>query len=123
MGGTGALVEDLVELAVAPSTKLSTVLAAWRERCAVSQWVFPSPTSASGQHRGTEEGLGEDRRAAGIGDVTLHDLRRSLGSEVAANGGNAPTIAGVLGHMSLQSAKPYLHLNTTETWAALERAR
>ena len=42
---------------------------------------------------------------------------------LAAAGGSAPVIAAALGHLSLESAKAYLHLNTSEVRSVLEKLR
>ena len=111
------------EMLVALTDAAVDVLLNWRDACPKGQWVFPSAEAASGHLMEPKKGWGRIRQLAGIPDVTLHDLRRSLGSEIAAAGGNAAVISAALGHMSQQSAKHYLHLNVDEVRNALEKLR
>ena len=111
------------ELAVALTEEAAAILNTWKGRCTPGTWVFPSADAASGHVAEPRKGWERIKRVAGIEELSLHDLRRSLGSEAAAAGSNAAVIASLLGHISLQSAKAYLHLNTTEARAALEKLR
>lgn len=92
------------------------------------QWVFPSDkrrngsASATGHVVSPEKPLLRFLALAGLpSDVTCHDLRRSVGSLLAARGANAAIIAGALGHKSLASAKAYLHLDVGEVRDFLEK--
>lgn len=60
------------------------------------------------------------RRAAGIPDVTIHDLRRTTASWLASNGENMAVIANVLNHSSLQHTAVYARLNVSPVAKALE---
>lgn len=61
------------------------------------------------------------RKAAGIGDVTIHDLRRTCASWLACNGANLAIIGrGVLNHTSLSNTGIYSRLNVTPVMQALE---
>jgi integrase len=46
---------------------------------------------------------------AGIEDLRMHDLRRTMGSWLANAGANQAQIQMQLGHMDMQSAKAYVH--------------
>jgi integrase len=111
------------ELPVALTGDAVAVLEKWRVRCPSMVWVFPSTSSSAGHITEPKKGWQRIRVAAGIGDVTLHDLRRSLGSEIAAAGGNAVVISAALGHLSTESAKAYLHLNVVEVRRTLENLK
>lgn len=50
------------------------------------------------------------RKAAGIEDVRLHDLRHSYASELAAAGGSLPMIGRLLGHTQPVTTARYAHL-------------
>ncbi len=50
------------------------------------------------------------RRAAGLDDVRLHDLRHSFASRALALGESLPTIARLLGHARVQTTSRYAHL-------------
>ena len=50
------------------------------------------------------------RRAAGLEDVRLHNLRHSFASRALALGLSLPMIAKLLGHTQLQTTARYAHL-------------
>jgi integrase len=50
-------------------------------------------------------------KEAGIADLRIHDLRRTLGSWQAATGANSYIIGKSLGHRSQQSTAVYARLN------------
>lgn len=51
------------------------------------------------------------RKAAGLDDVRLHDLRHSYASAAAAAGVPLQVIGGLLGHSSQQTTARYAHLS------------
>ena len=55
-------------------------------------------------------------------NVTLHDVRRTLGSNLAKSGAAAAIISKALGHISPQSARAYVHLDVDPARAAIEKA-
>jgi integrase len=75
-------------------------------------WVFP------GHHRGTKGHLVEPKRpwgqlldAAGIKDLHIHDLRRTLGSWMADTGAPLNVIGKALGHESPSATAIYARLS------------
>jgi integrase len=64
------------------------------------------------------------RIVAGVPDVTLHDLRRTLGSWMAITGASLPVIARALGHKLEQSSVTavYARLNNQPVRDAIEKA-
>ncbi|SFH52632.1 Site-specific recombinase XerD [Palleronia marisminoris] len=75
-----------------------------------SPWVFPG--------RGAKGYLADPKKAwlrilaeAGIDNLRIHDLRRTLGSYQAATGANGYIIGKSLGHRSQQSTAIYARLN------------
>jgi integrase len=61
------------------------------------------------------------RKAAGLPDVTIHDLRRTCASWLACNGENIALISkGVLGHTTLANTGIYTRLNLAPVQRALE---
>ena len=75
-----------------------------------SEWVFPS--------RGKSGHLVEPKKAwkdllerAGIEDLWIHDLRRTLGSWQAASGASLTTIGEMLGHKNVSTTAIYARLN------------
>jgi integrase len=92
-----------------------------RERLTVApgEWVFPG----TGQTGHLVEPKSAWRRVlarAGIEDLRIHDLRRTLGSSMAAAGVNTITTARTLGHKTLTMALRYQHLGTDPRRAAIE---
>jgi integrase len=60
------------------------------------------------------------RKAAGLGDVRIHDLRHSFASAAVAQGLSLPVIGRLLGHSSTQTTARYAHLSDEVTRAAAE---
>jgi integrase len=92
-----------------------------RQRGAASEWVFPS--------HGKSGHLVEPKMAwrkilgrAAIGDLRLHDLRRTLGSWQAATGASLPMIGKTLGHKNTQTTAIYARLDTDPVRKSLETA-
>jgi integrase len=86
-----------------------------------SSWVFPS-TSKAGHLTEPKKAWGRVCKRAGISGAVIHDLRRTVGTLVASDGANAATISAVLGHLSPQSARSYIHLSSEVGREFLERA-
>ncbi len=83
------------------------------------EWVFPGD--------GKTGHLAEPKAAwkrilerAGIADLRIHDLRRTLGSNMAAAGVNTITTARAMGHKTLSMALRYQQLGTDPRRAAIE---
>jgi integrase len=76
-----------------------------------SRWVFPSKRSASGHLEEPKGVWARIRKNAGIKDVRLHDLRRTLGSWMANFGATQYVIGKSLNHKSPQSTAIYARLN------------
>lgn len=62
------------------------------------------------------------RKRAGLADVRMHDLRRTLGSWMAQAGASEFTIAKTLGHADTDATKIYARLNDATVRAAMESA-
>jgi len=85
------------------------------------RYVFPG--------RGTDSHLQEPKRAwaellkeAGLKDLRIHDLRRSLGSYMTIGGESLSVIGKALGHRSHQSTQIYARLNLDPIRQAVEKA-
>lgn len=63
-----------------------------------NEWVFSSPTSATGQLAEPTPGHKRALAAAGLPDLTLHGLRRSFGSLAEWTETPAGVVAQVMGH-------------------------
>jgi len=75
-----------------------------------SIWVFPG-TGATGHLADPKKAWKRVLNNAGIDDLRIHDLRRSLGSWQASTGASLPIIGKTLGHKNI---------NTTAIYARLE---
>jgi integrase len=90
-------------------------------RRAGEPWVFPSPI---GDHHlvGLPKAWERVLRRAGIHDLRIHDLRRSVGTALARAGASPHIIATGLGHRSIASAKAYVRLAGEDARQALSDA-
>ena len=61
------------------------------------------------------------RKAAGVEDVTIHDLRRTTGSWLAEGGASLPLIGKVLNHSNASTTQIYARLSHDPARAALEQ--
>ena len=61
------------------------------------------------------------RRAAGIGDVRLHDIRHSFASVGAGAGLGLPVIGALLGHTQAATTQRYAHLQADPLKVAADR--
>ena len=67
-------------------------------------------TSASGHYEEPKRAWHSLLKRAGIENLRLHDLRRTLGSYQAINGSSLQIIGKSLGHKSMQSTQVYARL-------------
>lgn len=61
------------------------------------------------------------RERAGVPDVRIHDLRRTLGSSLSGQGYNLQLIGKALNHSSVSTTQVYARLDITPLREALER--
>lgn len=81
-----------------------------RKLHSLSPWVFPG-SGAKGHLADPKKAWARILKEAGISDLRIHDLRRTLGSWQAATGANSYIIGKSLGHRSQQSTAIYARLN------------
>ena len=82
-------------------------------------YLFPRRDGDGYLHiRGTWEAV---RKAAGIEDVHLHDLRHSFASILVSSGASLPLIGALLGHTNPGTTARYSHLFLDPLRAATER--
>lgn len=86
-----------------------------------SQWVFPSD-SKSGHMTWPGATFRRLVKRAGIRDLRIHDLRRTLGSYMSIKGVSLPIIGQALGHKDLRSTQIYARLNFEPIRNAVEAA-
>jgi len=74
------------------------------------KWVFPSPRSSLGRLRDPFYAWKRVLENAGVKtDITVHDIRRTFGSKLAAQGVSLSVIAEAMGHRSTATtAKHYI---------------
>lgn len=85
-----------------------------------SAWVFPGTKGRPWSNGSVDKYWQAIRRRWNMGDVTLHDLRRTCASYLAISGENLPTIQNVLNHRSLNPTSIYARLNTKAVDRALQ---
>jgi integrase len=109
-------------LTTALATEAVTILRELRRVKGASDWVFPSKSDGSRHLTEPRKAWGRICKRATISDAHIHDLRRTLGTAVAADGNGAAIVSAVLGHVSQQSSKAYLHLSAEMARGAVEKA-
>ena len=63
------------------------------------------------------------RKAAGLDDVRIHDLRHTFASEAVMGGESLPMVGRILGHTQAQTTSRYAHLADDPLRKASERVR
>jgi integrase len=86
-----------------------------------SPFVFPSH-SASGHFASPQKAWELICETAGLTDLRIHDLRRTLGSWQAATGASLPIIGKSLGHTQQQTTQIYARLNVDPVRASVGTA-
>ena len=86
-----------------------------------TEWVFEG-TGETGHLMEPKAGWKRILKRAGIKDLRLHDLRRTLGSWQAATGANSFIIGRSLGHKTPQSTAVYARLNLDPVRDSVEKA-
>jgi integrase len=85
-----------------------------------SEWLFPSKTARSGHLEEPKKAWQRIRERAETKDVRVHDLRRTLGSWLAASGYGLPMIGRVLNHSQPSATAVYARLDLEPVRRALE---
>ena len=86
-----------------------------------SPWVFPAD-SESGHLKAPEKHWRALLADAGIENLRMHDIRRTLGSWMARGGQSLPIIGKALGHRSVQATQIYARLDLDPIRTAVEGA-
>lgn len=86
-----------------------------------SPWVFPS-YGASGHLADPKKAWERVLDKAGINNLRIHDLRRSLGSWQAATGANLSIIGKTLAHKNVSTTAIYARLNIDPVRDAMNKA-
>lgn len=75
-----------------------------------NQWVFPSPKNPENHYADPQKAWKRVLNNAGIENLRLHDLRRTMGSWQAISGSSLPIIGKSLGHKSTSATQVYSRL-------------
>ncbi len=86
-----------------------------------SEWVFPSDKRSNQPLVNANKAWSRIRNRAGLADVRIHDLRRTNGSWLAAQGASLPLIGRVLNHSNPTTTAIYARLDLEPIREALER--
>ena len=97
---TGRRVHDLAEPALAILNELPRF-----NKC---EWVFTNNGKAATTYRTVRKHFAEIAAAAGIEDVRLHDLRRTVMTQAAASGIGSHVLRDLLGHKTTTMADRYI---------------
>lgn len=89
---------------------------------AKKEWVFPSPSSASGHIEEPKSAWKRILKNANISNLRIHDLRRTLGSWQAATGANSYIIGKSLGHKTQAATAIYARLNLDPVRESVNKA-
>lgn len=86
-----------------------------------SEWVFPGK-GCSGHLVEPKKGWYALLESAGLQDLRMHDLRRTLGSYMAIGNQSLHVIGKVLGHKSASATQIYSKLTHNPLREAMEKA-
>lgn len=75
-----------------------------------TEWVFDSPTKPGAHFVDPKKAWGRILERAGIEDLRIHDIRRTLGSWQAMTGASLSVIGKSLGHKSTEATNIYARL-------------
>jgi integrase len=92
----------------------------WGQADDDAEWLFPARGGGHCPH--INEAWIRVRKAAGIPDVHLHDLRHTYASVLASAGQSLAVIGALLGHSTPVTTHRYAHLFDDPLRAATERA-
>lgn len=83
-----------------------------------SEWVFPNEKSKSGHFEDPKRAWNRILRRAGIEDLRIHDIRRTMGAWLVNSGATSDVAGKVLGHKSQEATKIYARLSneTSREW-------
>jgi integrase len=85
------------------------------------EWVFPG-SGKTGHMVSPKKGVSTILKAAKIEKLTIHDLRRTLGSWQAITGASLPIIGKSLGHKSIAATQIYARLSADPVRESVQRA-
>ncbi len=84
-------------------------------------YLFPSPVLRGSHLADLKRPWNRIRKRAGLTDIHLHDLRRTVGSMLAMDGASLQLIGKILNHSETRTTEVYARLTEDTTRDALER--
>lgn len=93
-----------------------------RQAQAQGPWVFPGNGSKSGHLEEPKTAWRRILKRAGLTDLRIHDLRRSLGSWQAATGASLSVIGKSLNHRNVSTTAIYARLSIDPVRESMEKA-
>jgi integrase len=87
-----------------------------------NEYIFPSPKSKPGHITGSKSYWKKILDAAGIDNLRIHDLRRTMGSYQAITGTSLNIIGKSLGHRSVGATMIYARLNLDPVRSSMQKA-
>lgn len=91
------------------------------KRGSPSTWVFPSPETGR-PYSTIFHSWNKARRAAGLPDVRMHDLRHSFASALVNRGMTLYDVKEALGHAHIATTQRYAHLSPERLREAVDQA-
>jgi integrase len=82
-----------------------------------SEYLFPNPQTGE-PFKQIFFSWDKARKAAGLGEVRMHDLRHSFASALVNSGMTLYDVKEILGHTNIKTTERYAHLNNTRLKAA-----
>jgi integrase len=98
----------------------ATAILARLKRHSRSDWIFTSPHSGKKLTR-VDKSLASACAAAELEPITLHVLRHTFCTRLAASGVDVRTIKELAGHADIQTTMRYLHLVESNKHAAIRK--
>jgi len=89
--------------------------------CKGNEWVFPG-TGESGHFVSPQKGWTKMLVRAGLKDLRIHDLRRTMGSWQTKMGASLPIVGKTLGHKSVSTTAIYARLDIDPVRNSMEMA-
>lgn len=88
----------------------------------LGEFVFSSELSSKGYLQDPKKAWARILKKAGIENLRIHDLRRTLGSWQVATGASLPVIGKSLGHKSSKATEVYARLNLDPVRESVNKA-
>lgn len=105
-----------------PITKQALALLRGMKKGAKEEWVFPSEKSASGHFEEPKKLWNAFLERAGIEDLRLHDLRRTLATRMAVNNASPLILQKAMGHKTMKASLVYARMTTDPVRNEMQKA-